>query len=114
MVLFMMDPVYEELCRRIQVLEEETAKQRKVIGELEGRIRELSETSQDLAHHVLKSWRELQKPLEAVQTYLQFVEARYKDRLDADGARFIESAVDGATRIEALVDAWLASLKNRD
>jgi light-regulated signal transduction histidine kinase (bacteriophytochrome) len=42
-----------------------------------------------------------------VSSYLQLVERRYADDLDADGREFIEFAVDGAERMRDMIEALL-------
>jgi light-regulated signal transduction histidine kinase (bacteriophytochrome) len=43
-----------------------------------------------------------------VTSYTQFLERRYKGQLDSDADEFIAYAVEGATRIKALIDDVLA------
>ena len=107
-------PTYEELHERVRDLEEETQEQKKVIGDLERRLRALGEMRQGLGNYALEKSRELQESLDAVATYLQFVEARYKDRLDADGASFIGSAVDGVARMRERISALLIRFSKTD
>ena len=50
---------------------------------------------------------DLQEPLRMVTSYLQLIEQRYRDRLDENGLVFINYAVDGATRMQQLINGLL-------
>ncbi|WP_247729087.1 PAS domain S-box protein [Halovivax limisalsi] len=69
--------------------------------------RRLEASNERLEQFAYAASHDLQEPLRMVSSYLQLLERRYGDELDADGREFVEFAVDGAERMREMIDALL-------
>jgi len=64
---------------------------------------ELERSNKELEQFAYITSHDLREPLRMITSFLQLIERRYKDQLDADVNEFIEYAVDGAKRLDALI-----------
>ncbi|WP_290810256.1 ATP-binding protein [Halovivax sp.] len=76
--------------------------------ELEGLVADLETSNERLEQFAYAASHDLQEPLRMVSSYLQLVERRDEDELDAKGREFLEFAVDGADRMRSMIDGLLA------
>ncbi|SEW23415.1 PAS domain-containing protein [Natrinema salifodinae] len=69
--------------------------------------RKLEQSNERLEQFAYAASHDLQEPLRMVSSYLQLIDRRYGDDLDADGEEFLEFAVDGAERMREMIDGLL-------
>jgi chemotaxis family two-component system sensor kinase Cph1 len=94
-------------CTDIEDLKQVEAKLQESQRELERRAQELTRSNADLQQFAYGVSHDLQEPLRMVSSYVELLANRYRGRLDADADDFIGFAVDGATRMQRLIDDLL-------
>lgn len=101
------DELEKRVIDRTAALTEEIRQREKAQEELHAALMELERSNSDLQQFAYAASHDLREPLRMVSSYLKLLERRYKEKLDKDAQDYIDYAVDGAKRMNGLIQDLL-------
>ncbi|MDJ0702960.1 MAG: CheR family methyltransferase [Leptolyngbyaceae cyanobacterium MO_188.B28] len=97
-----------EIQQTNQDLQAEVLERRQAESKLAKRAKALEQSNADLEQFAYVISHDLQEPLRAMTVFSQLLGGRYRDQLDSTANEYITHIVEGALRMQALIDGILA------
>jgi len=89
------------------IVERDVTERKQAEERLRKMVEDLERSNAELQQFAYVASHDLQEPLRMIASYVELLEEDYADKLDADANEFIKYAVEGATRMQEMIQALL-------